>query len=194
MKINNFMIFLDFFKVDNSVLAIPELWNTLEYDDPKFLKYIKPYVFSQFSHEIYANDEFLQINNIQFFDAIKKYCFFSMFFSKPDNYKLSYNSQPIINIDDNIIFEKIKFIGYLPMSELGSPFLDGIYPIYTDGKNVINTKKFNDISINKFGLLCNYKECQYICHENDIFFSTNNDWYPSGIYVDYHTFNTINMV
>lgn len=75
MKIDCFSLYTQPFFIQGKVLAIPELWTTPDWDDALFLKYIRPYVVSQFSSEAYADNDFLKIIDLEFFNEIRKITF-----------------------------------------------------------------------------------------------------------------------
>lgn len=189
MKLNHFILFSEMYFYKNSIVAIPELWKSLDWDNNCFINKIKPYVKSQFSYETYADDNFLQIKNINIFQAMQECDFFSMFFSIPKEKPLSYKSKICDNINDELIYKNVIHIGYIPMSELGSPFFDGLYPISIYNNSLIYNEEYKQITLNNFFLIDRYQDCQYLCNENDKFFQTKDDWYPCAIYVDKFTFS-----
>lgn len=75
MKIDSFSLYSKPFTIQGKVLVIPELWATPDWNDELFFKYIRPYVVSQFSSETYADDDFLKIIDLEFFNEIRKTTF-----------------------------------------------------------------------------------------------------------------------
>ncbi|WP_131668270.1 hypothetical protein [Psychrobacter pygoscelis] len=195
MKASNFEIFYKPFTSNKSVIAIPELWNTLDWDDGCFTKNILPYVESQFDSETYANDEFLMIKDIQFFRSMKKCGFYAIYNFIPDKISLSYDSsicKPLI-MDD--VLENLIFIGWNPRMETGSAFTDGLYPIYLES-GISGRLCFDEsisIKVNRFGLLDCFTDSEAICKINNECPKNEDFWYPTGLYVDKYTYSFISQ-
>lgn len=194
MKIDSFSLYSKPFTIQGKVLAIPELWTTPDWDDELFFKYIRPYVVSQFSSETYADDEFLKIIDLEFFNEIRKNNFFTIFKKIPKQCNLSYASFPYDSALQDEVLNNLVFLGWIPMSEIGSAVIDGLYPISIMDNVIIDCNQYSNIPINKYGLIDDIKLCEYLCILNNDKFNCNNMWYICGIYVDNYTFNFINQL
>lgn len=193
MKIDSFSLYTKPFTIQGKVLVIPELWATPDWNDELFFKYIRPYVVSQFSSETYADDDFLKIIDLEFFNEIRKNNFFTIFKKIPKQCDLSYKSFPYDLVLQEEVLNNLVFLGWIPMSETGSAFIDGLYPISIVDNIIIHKEESPNIYINQYGLIDDIKLCEYLCNLNNDSFNCSDMWYICGIYVDNYTFEFLNQ-
>lgn len=64
--LDNCQIYNDFFTIEEKTIAIPELWKTINWNDPLFEKYIKEYVIDPIDYSKYASENLQLISNAFF--------------------------------------------------------------------------------------------------------------------------------
>lgn len=188
MKLSNFEIYTNIFFYNDRALVFPELWKSPEWDDICFDSNVKPYVDTQFGTGIYANDEFLEIKNIEFFKSLEKCKFFTIFNSVPDDTKLSYKSRVCSKDIYDDILDNLMFLGWNPRCEIASAITEGLYPIEIRDTNTVFENLTLGVSVNQYGLLNDMASCQYICDVNNSNEMNQDYWFVSGIYVDKYTY------
>lgn len=179
------------FFIEDKCIAMPELWEPIDWNDSDYARYISRYCINYFSENNYP-DDVLCVTDINFFNEIKNCQKLTMFYSYPSNIlSLSKTRFYQEKIYDNVLKE-LEFIGYNVICGSGSALIEGIYPIYLS--NILNgilcyNHKIG-ITVNKFGLLDNIKDVEYICRLNSNKIP-NEYWHGVGVYFDYYTYNLL---
>lgn len=180
------------FIIDNQIIAIPELWKNIEWNDDCYQNNISQYCINYFSEENHP-DDILCVTDMKFFDAIKQCRKMTIFYAYPNIMPNLFNTDFSNSIIYNQVLENLIFIGYNISSYSGSAITDGLYPIFLE--NCISGKLFYNpkisVVVNRFGLVDSLIEAEVICKTNKTLDYYNQEWYPVKIYVDLFTYHTL---
>ncbi|WP_150538442.1 hypothetical protein [Actinobacillus vicugnae] len=196
-RIEYLEIFKNFFVLGNKCLVIPELWDSLDWNDENYINCISDSV-STYYHTDRFSPTFLYMKSKSFFSYLEKFNYFSIFTSIDiSDKKIPLNNTNKFHLSSlyGEVEENLVFVGWNPRCSIGSAITDGRYPIYfSDNKNGEKTIIVDDnCLVNEFGLLKTEEQCQYICNLNnlDAEYNEGDYWYPSKLYVDQYTYKKI---
>lgn len=192
--LDSFAVYKSFFISNNQVIACPELWSTVEWDNECYKnKHLGDYAHSPFTCSKYPETDMV-IKDTKFFELSKSCGFYTIFQSLPyiKSMERGMENSPLYDK----ILDQLVHIGWNAMSDSGSAMVEGIYPAYLenglDGKLHFNNEDFN-ITLNQFGLISTIKECEQICRVNNSHLSNQDFWYPVKLYVDQYTYSVISQ-
>lgn len=190
-------IYSEILSIDEKIVIIPELWKGISWDDELFEKYVKNYARDSFDHSDYASEN-LQLTSSKFFEAIKGVGYYSIFTALPKQeiLKLPYDSYIESSKLYNEILSNLIFVGWYPISYIGSAYMDGYYPcvVVKNEDNLMVKYDHNRYMLNEFLLIKDLLCCDEICKINQETKDNQDYWFSAGIYVDKNTFEKIKSI